>query len=48
LVTGGGLSCEASGRLDARPRWVSCRPGSFLPMQVLSRVCRGKFLALLR
>jgi hypothetical protein len=48
LVTGGGLSCAASGRVDARPRWVSCRPGFFLPVRVLSRVFRGKFLALLR
>jgi hypothetical protein len=30
------------------PRWVSCRPGFFLPVRVLSRVYRGKFLAGLR
>jgi Putative transposase/Transposase zinc-binding domain len=48
LATGGGLSCDASGRLDAQPRWVACRPGFFLPVRVLSRVFRGKFLALLR
>jgi hypothetical protein len=48
VVTGGGLSCAASGQIDAAPRWVSCRPGFFLPVRVLSRVFRGKFLAGLR
>ena len=48
LVTGGGLSCDRSGRLEERPCWRSCRPGFFLPIRVLSRVFRGKFLALLR
>jgi hypothetical protein len=48
VVTGGGLSCDAGGRLDAQPCWRSCRPGFFLPVRVLSRVFRGKFLAGLR
>ena len=48
VVTGGGLSCNARGVADATPRWVSCRPGFFLPVRVLSRVYRGKFLAGLR
>jgi len=48
VVTGGGLSCNASGAVDETPRWVSCRPGFFLPVRVLSRTYRGKFLALLR
>jgi hypothetical protein len=48
VVTGGGLSCNAKGGVDASPRWVSCRPGFFLPVRVLSRVYRGKFLAGLR
>ena len=48
VVTGGGLSCDARGVIDETPRWVSCRPGFFLPVQVLSRVFRGKYLALLR
>jgi hypothetical protein len=48
LVTGGGLSCDRSGRVDERPRWRSARPGFLLPVRVLSRVFRGKFLALLR
>jgi hypothetical protein len=41
VVPGGGLALDGS-------RWVSCRPGFFLPVRVLSRVFRGKFLALLR
>lgn len=41
VVPGGGLSPDGS-------RWISCRPGFFLPARVLSRVFRGKFLALLR
>ena len=45
VVTGGGLSCNAKGEVDASPRWVSCRPGFFLPVRVLSRVFRGKFLS---
>src|SRR5262249_4245265 len=43
-----GLSCDRAGVLDAAPRWVSCRPGFFLPVRVLSRLFRGKFLAGLR
>jgi len=45
VVTGGGLSCAATGKVDASPRWRACRPGFFLPVRVLSRVFRGKFLA---
>jgi hypothetical protein len=41
VVPGGGIAPDAS-------RWVSCRPGFFLPVRVLSRVFRGKFLSLLR
>ncbi len=41
VVPGGGLSPD--GR-----RWVASRPGFFLPVRVLSRVFRGKFLAGLR
>jgi hypothetical protein len=48
VVTGGGLSCNARGDIDSSPRWVSCRPGFFLPVRVLSRVFRGKYLQLLR
>jgi hypothetical protein len=48
LVTGGGLSCDRKGRVDDQPRWLSCRPGFFLPVRVLGRAFRGKYLALLR
>jgi len=48
VVTGGGLSCNARGEVEPTPRWVSCRRGFFLPVRVLSRVFRGKYLALLR
>src|SRR5208337_1235193 len=41
VVPGGGLSPEGS-------RWISCPTGFFLPVRVLSRVFRGKFLARLR
>ena len=38
-----------AGRSSMRRRsWVSCRPGFFLPVRVLSRVFRGKFLDGLR
>ena len=40
IATGGGLTPGG--------RWQSCRPGFFLPVRVLSRVFRGKFLARLR
>ena len=48
VVTGGGLSCNGQGVVDASPRWVACRPGFFLPVRVLSRVFRSKYLARLR
>ncbi len=48
VVTGGGLSCNAHGILDPSPRWVSCRSGFFLPVKVLSRVFRAKYLQGLR
>jgi Putative transposase/Transposase zinc-binding domain len=40
VATGGGLTPDG--------RWASCRPGFFLPVRVLGRVFRGKFLARLR
>ena len=48
VATGGGLSCDVRGVVEAAPRWVSCRPGFFLPRTVLSRLFRGKYLAGLR
>jgi hypothetical protein len=37
IVPGGGLAPDAD-------RWVSCRPGFFLPVRVLSRLFRRRFL----
>jgi hypothetical protein len=48
VVSGGGLSCQANGTVDDQPHWVSCRPGFFLPVRVLSALFRGKFLAALQ
>jgi Putative transposase/Transposase zinc-binding domain len=48
VVTGGGLSCDSKGNLDGTPRWVSCRPGFFIPVKVLGRLFRGKYLAYLK
>ena len=41
VVPGGGLARDGS-------RWIACHPGFFLPVKVLSRVFRGKFLDLTR
>jgi hypothetical protein len=41
VVPGGGLSPDGT-------RWIGSRPNFFLPVRVLSRVFRGKFLAGLR
>ena len=48
VATGGGRARAGDGTATAPPRWVACRPGFFLPVRVLSRVFRGKYLALLR
>jgi hypothetical protein len=48
VASGGGLACTADGTSTAPPRWVAGRPGFFLPVRVLSRLFRGKYLALLR
>jgi len=40
-VPGGGLSPDGD-------RWIACKPGFFLPVKVLGRVFRGKFLERLR
>jgi len=37
VVPGGGLAPDGN-------RWVSCRPGFFLPVRVLGKMFRGKFL----
>jgi hypothetical protein len=45
MASGGGLSCNRQGEVDASPCWRSCRPGFFLPVRALSQVFSGKFLA---
>jgi hypothetical protein len=40
VVPGGGLSPDG--------QWISCKPGFFLPVRVLSKVFRGKFIDLLK
>ena len=40
IVPGGGMALD-------RERWVSCRPGFFLPVRVLSRLFRRLFLKML-
>jgi hypothetical protein len=40
VVPGGGLTPEG--------KWAACRAGFFLPVRVLSRVFRGKFIGLLK
>ena len=41
IVPGGGLSPDGK-------RWVSCKPGFFLPVRVLSRLFRRRFLEALQ
>jgi putative transposase/transposase-like zinc-binding protein len=41
VVPGGGISLDGE-------RWLSCRPGFFLPVRPLGRLFRGKFLAMLQ
>jgi len=48
VATGGGLASDAAGTGTTPTRWVACRPGFFLPVRVLSRVFRGKYLAFVR
>lgn len=45
VVTGGGLSCDRHGVVGPSPKWIVCRKGFFLPVRVLGRVFRGKYLA---
>lgn len=49
VVPGGGIALEGStGLTTGGSRWVSCRPGFLLPVRVLSRVFRGKFIDALK
>jgi hypothetical protein len=47
LVPGGGLSVDGASPTDGR-RWIHARERFFLPVRVLSRLFRGKYLAYLR
>jgi hypothetical protein len=44
IVPGGGLSLACSRQRSGGERWISCRPGFFLPVRVLSRLFRRLFL----
>jgi hypothetical protein len=44
IVPGGGISLACPGQRSGGERWVSCRPGFFLPVRVLSRLFRRLFL----
>jgi len=44
IVPGGGLSPACPGQRSGGERWISCRPGFFLPVRVLSRLFRRLFL----
>ena len=44
IVPGGGIKPDGSTGLTAGGKWVNCRPGFFLPVRVLSKVFRGKFI----
>jgi hypothetical protein len=48
IVPGGGIKPDGSTGLTAGGKWVNCRPGFFLPVRVLSKVFRGKFIDLLK
>jgi hypothetical protein len=48
VVPGGGLACDKDGTVEQPWRWQSCRPTYLLPVKVLGRVFRGKYLAGLR
>ena len=41
IVTGGGLSPDGK-------KWIPCKKGFFIPVKVLSRLFRGKFLAYIK
>ena len=44
IVPGGGISLACPGEPAGGDRWVSCRPGFFLPVRVLSRLFRRLFV----
>jgi hypothetical protein len=48
VIPGGGLSPDGSTGLTTGGKWIACRTGFFLPVRILSRVFRGKFIDLLK
>jgi hypothetical protein len=48
VAPGGGLACDKAGTAEQPWRWLSCRPTYLLPVKVLGRVFKGKYLAGLR
>jgi hypothetical protein len=44
IVPGGGFSPACPGQRSGGERWISCRPGFFLPVRVLSRLFRRLLL----
>ncbi len=44
IVPGGGLSPACPGQRSGGQRWIACRKGFFLPVRVLSRLFRRRFL----
>jgi hypothetical protein len=44
IVPGGGLSPTCPGQGSGGQRWIGCRKGFFLPVRVLSRLFRRRFL----
>jgi hypothetical protein len=44
VIPGGGLSPDGSMGLTTGGKWIACRAGFFLPVRILSRVFRGKFI----
>ena len=47
VVTGGGRAWDVNGRAAAPAPWRASRPWFFLPLRLVSRLFRGKFLAAL-
>lgn len=48
VVPGGGLACDRAGVVNEPWQWVECRPNFLVPVKVLSRIFRGKYLEGLR
>ena len=47
IVPSGGIAPACPGPRSGGERWIACRPNFFLPVRVLSRLFRRRFLAML-